>query len=54
VETILLWAGKIDGCKDTVEALQKMIPAIRKRLGEKVRIILRGDGGFAREEIMAW
>jgi len=29
-------------------------PAIRKRFGKKVRIILRGDGGFAREEIMAW
>lgn len=55
---IPLWAElrecKIDGCKGTVEALQKIIPAIRKRFGKKVRIILRGDGGFAREEIMAW
>ena len=53
-----LWAElrecKIDGCKGTVEALQKMIPAIRKRFGKKVRIILRGDGGFAREVIMTW
>lgn len=55
---IPLWAElrecKIDGCKGTVEALQNIIPAIRKRFGKKVRIILRGDGGFAREEIMAW
>jgi len=55
---IPLWAElrecKIDGCKGTVEALKKIIPVMRKRFGEKVRIILRGDGGFAREEIMAW
>lgn len=55
---IPLWSelreSNIDGCQGTVEALQKMIPAIRKRFGKKVRIILRGDGGFAREEIMAW
>lgn len=55
---IPLWAElrecKIDGCKGTVEALKKIVPAIRKRFGKKVRIILRGDGGFAREDIMAW
>lgn len=55
---IPLWSElrdcKIDGSKGTVEALQKMVPAIRKRFGKKVRIILRGDGGFAREDIMAW
>lgn len=55
---IPLWSElrecKIDGCKGTVEALEKMIPVIRKRFGKKVRIILRGDGGFARESIMAW
>jgi len=55
---IPLWSElrecKIDGCKGTVEALQRIIPAIRNRFGKKVRIILRGDGGFAREEIMAW
>lgn len=40
---IPLWAElrecKIDGCKGTVEALQKLIPVIRKRFGKKVRII---------------
>lgn len=55
---IPLWAElrecKIDGCKGTVEALEKIIPAIRQRFGKKVRIILRGDGGFARETIMAF
>jgi len=55
---IPLWAElrecKIDGCKGTVEAMEKIVPAIRKRFGKHVRIILRGDGGFAREDIMAW
>jgi len=55
---IPLWAElrecKIDGCKGTVEALQKMIPANRKSFGKKVRIFLRGDGDFASEETMAW
>ena len=55
---IPLWSElrecKIDGSKGTVEALQKIVPAIRTRFGSKVKIILRGDGGFAREAIMAW
>ncbi|MFT6864855.1 MAG: hypothetical protein ACJAVK_003426 [Akkermansiaceae bacterium] len=45
---------KLEGYEGTVETLQRMIPVIRKRFGKKVRIILLGDGGFAREEIMAW
>jgi hypothetical protein len=45
---------KRDACDGTVEALQKIVPAIRRRLGKKVRIILRGDGGFARDAIMDW
>ena len=55
---IPLWAElrecKIDGCLGTVKALKEIAPAIRKRFGKKVRIILRRDGGFAREKIMAW
>jgi len=55
---IPLWSElrecKIDGSKGTLEALKRIIPVIRKRFGPKVRIILRGDGGFAREAIMAW
>ena len=44
----------IDGCEGTVEALQRMIPAIRKRFGKKVRIILRGDGGLPNYDIGPW
>ena len=32
----------------------KITRAIHKRFGRKVRIIVRADSGFAREEIMAW
>ena len=53
-----LWAElrecKLDASKGTVEALKRIIPKIRERFGKKVRIILRGDGGFAREEIMSY
>ena len=45
---------KRDASAGTVEALQKIIPVIRERFGRKVRIIVRGDSGFAREAIMAW
>ena len=36
-----------------VPALEKIVAAIRKRC-RKARIIVRGDSGFGREEIMAW
>src|SRR6266480_7232242 len=36
-----------------VPALAKIVAAIRKRC-RKARIIVRGDSGFGREEIMAW
>ena len=36
-----------------VPALEKIVAAIRKRC-RKARIIIRGDSGFGREEIMAW
>jgi len=56
--TIPLWAqlrdAKCDASKGTVEALEKIHKAIRKRFGRKVRILVRADSGFAREEIMAW
>jgi hypothetical protein len=52
-----LWAqlrtSDQDGAAGVVEALAKIVPAIRKRC-RKARIILRGDSGFCREEIMAW
>jgi hypothetical protein len=36
-----------------VPALEKIVPAIRKRC-HRARIIVRGDSGFGRQEIMAW
>jgi len=42
----------IDASLGTVEALQIIVPKIRRRF-PKARIILRGDSAFAREEIMA-
>jgi DDE family transposase len=45
---------KRDASDGTVEALQKIVPAIRQRFGRKVRIIVRADSGFAREGIMTW
>src|SRR5262249_62403658 len=36
-----------------VEALQKMIGALRRRC-KKARIIIRADNGFCTDELMAW
>ena len=43
-----------DASEGTVEALEKIVPVIRKRFGKKICIIVRGDSGFARESIMKW
>lgn len=52
-----LWAqlrsSNVDASAGTVKALQKIVPAIRKRC-PNARIIIRGDSGFCREEIMVW
>jgi hypothetical protein len=52
-----LWAqlrtSDKDGANGVVAALEKIVPAIRKRC-RRARIIVRGDSGFCREEIMAW
>jgi hypothetical protein len=52
-----LWAqvrgGDKDGAHGVVGALEQIVPAIRKRC-RRARIILRGDSGFCRDEIMAW
>ncbi|MFA5265576.1 MAG: IS1380 family transposase [Opitutaceae bacterium] len=42
-----------DAADGTVAALQAIVQEIRKRC-PTARIILRGDSGFCREEIMAW
>lgn len=55
---IPLWAQlrdcKRDASLGTVPALEKIVKAIRRRFGRKVRIIVRRDSGFARDQIMAW
>lgn len=55
---IPLWAelrkSDRDASRGTLEALQQIIPAIRKRLGNNVKIIVRGDSGFCRDDIMTW
>ena len=52
-----LWAqlrtSDADGANGVVVALRQIIPAIQKRC-PRARIIVRGDSGFCREEIMAW
>lgn len=52
-----VWAqlrqSDIDASSGTVEALKKIVPAIRHRC-PGAKIIVRADSGFCREEIMAW
>jgi hypothetical protein len=52
-----VWArqrtSKRDASDGTLEALEKIVPAIRRRFPE-ARIIVRADGGFARESIYSW
>lgn len=55
---IPLWAqlraSDRDGSAGTREALEKIVPAIRKRFGKHVMIVVRGDSGFCRDELMGW
>ena len=55
--SVPLWAQLRSSDKDastgTVEALKKIVAAIRRRM-PKVKIVVRGDSGFTREAIMAW
>ena len=57
VGDVPLWAqlrtSDRDAAHGVVSALEKIVPAIRKRC-QWARIILRGDSGFCREEILAW
>jgi len=57
VGDIPLWAqlrtSDQDAAEGVVEALDKIAAAIRKRC-RRARIIVRGDSGFCREEILAW
>jgi hypothetical protein len=57
VGDVPLWAqlrtSDRDAARGVVAALEKIIPAIRKRC-KRARIIVRADSGFCREEILAW
>jgi len=54
---IPLWAqlrtSHSSAATGVVPALEKIVAAIRKRC-RKARILVRGDSGFCRDEIMAW
>jgi hypothetical protein len=54
---VVLWAqlrtSDKDGADGVVAALEQIVPLIRQRC-KKARILVRGDSGFCREEIMAW
>ena len=57
VGDVPLWAqlrtSDRDAADGVVAALEQIVPALRKRC-KRARIILRGDSGFCREEILAW
>ena len=57
VGSVPLWAqlrtSDGDAARGAVEALKKIVAALRKRC-PKAQIIVRADSGFCREEIMAW
>lgn len=57
VGSIPLWAqlrtSDQDAAQGVVPALEKIVVAIRQRC-RQARIIVRGDSGFCREEIMVW
>jgi hypothetical protein len=43
----------IDACAGTVDELKRIVKQIRQKW-PKVQVVLRGDSGFCREEILAW
>jgi len=55
---IPLWSelrsSGVDGAEGTLEALQSIVKALRKRFGKQLRIILRADGGFCRDWLLDW
>jgi hypothetical protein len=55
--SVVLWAqlrpGDVDPLSGVVEAVETVVRAIRKRCG-RARIIVRGDSGFCRDELMSW
>lgn len=55
---IPLWAqlrsSDRDGADGTLPALQAITQAIRARFGAHVTILVRGDSGFCRDELLTW
>ena len=53
--SVVLWAqlrtGETDPKADVLAALQEIIPALRRRC-PRARILVRGDSGFCRDELM--
>src|SRR2546422_3980926 len=45
--------SNIDGAAGSVAELQRIVPQIRS-VWPQVRILIRGDSGFCREDILAW
>jgi len=50
---VQLRTGDCDPKEDVLAALQQIIPVIRQRC-RQARILIRGDSGFCREELMAF
>src|SRR5713101_6380703 len=48
-----LRSSNIDPSKGVLEEIQRLVRQIRERW-PKMKIIVRGDSGFCREELMAW
>ena len=57
IGAVPVWAelrtADADAARGTVAALEKIVAAIRERC-PFARIVVRGDSGFCREELMAW
>jgi len=51
--TARLRPANIDAAHGTVDELRRLVPALREQWPE-VRILVRGDSGFCRDEIMKW
>src|ERR1700726_2656611 len=48
-----LRASNVDGAAGALDEVRRIVSQLRARW-PKVRIVLRGDSGFCREELMAW
>ncbi len=47
-----LRTGESEHIQDTVEIMGRVVKALRKRLGRKLKILLRADSGFSRVELI--